>query len=82
MAFTILGRVFSFNVSTPATPIVEEDVSFAADFSARAEKLLEDGKIQPIQVHIMEGVFHAIADGLVDLKMGRVKRARLVYPIS
>ncbi|KAK2686283.1 hypothetical protein QWA68_014846 [Fusarium oxysporum] len=82
VAFTILGRAFSLLPPGRVFPVVSKDVDFAKDFVLKAEKLIEEKKIQPIQAIIKEGGLDAIADGLVDLKLGKVSRARLVYPIS
>ncbi|KAF5725021.1 zinc-binding oxidoreductase [Fusarium mundagurra] len=81
VAFTVLGRPFSLDAQGPIFPIVLEDVKFASDFVSRAERLLRDNKIQPIQASVRDGGLTAIAEGLVDLKLGTVSRARLVYPI-
>ncbi|KAL5590252.1 hypothetical protein FOBRF1_013809 [Fusarium oxysporum] len=81
VAFTLLGRAFSLDDRGPVFPVVSKDVDFAKDFVLRAEKLLEEDKIKPIQGIIKEGGLDAIVDGLVDLKLGTVRRARLVYPI-
>ncbi|KAG4261446.1 TOXD [Fusarium proliferatum] len=81
VAFTVLGRPLSLDAQGPIFPIVSEDVEFASDFVLRAERLLRDNKVQPIQASVRDGGLKAIAKGLVDLKQGKVSRARLVYPI-
>ncbi|KAF4334030.1 oxidoreductase [Fusarium beomiforme] len=81
VAFTLLGRAFSLDAHGPVFPVVSKDVDFANDFVLRAEKLLAENEIQPIPAIIKEGGLAAVADGLVDLKLGKVSRSRLVYPI-
>ncbi|RBA22579.1 TOXD [Fusarium proliferatum] len=81
VAFTVLGRPFSLDAQGPIFPIVLEDVEFASNFVPRAERLLRENKIQPIQTNMRDGGLAAIAKGLVDLKEGKVSRARLVYSI-
>ncbi|KAF5706002.1 zinc-binding oxidoreductase, partial [Fusarium mundagurra] len=71
VAFTVLGRPFSLDAQGPIFPVVLEDVEFASDFVSRAEKLLRENKIQPIQACVRDGGLTAIAKGLVDLKLGK-----------
>ncbi|KAF9773501.1 hypothetical protein IL306_008672, partial [Fusarium sp. DS 682] len=71
VAFTLLGRAFSLDAQGPVFPVVSKDVDFANDFVLRAEKLLAENKIQPIPAIIKEGGLAAVADRLVDLKLGK-----------
>lgn len=82
VAFTVLGREFSFGIHGLAAPVVQEDVVFGREFAVVAGRLLADAKLRSLQREVRSGGLKEISGGLDDLKSGRVRGRRLVYQIS
>lgn len=82
VAFTILNREFAVGLGAAlASPVVDEDVQFGAEFSPVAEELLKQKRIHPIPKEVREDGLSGIVSGLENLRAGKVHRRRLVYSI-
>lgn len=80
--FTMLNREFLFEAIGFRADINVEDVTFAAEFARRAERLIALNAIKPSAAEIRTGGLHGIVSGLEDMKAGRVRGKRLVYVID
>jgi len=63
----------------PASP---EDRGFAARLFPIAEQLLSQGLLKPHPIEIRSGGLKGITDGIEDLRKGRVRAKKLVYPVA
>jgi len=63
----------------PASP---EDRGFAAILFPIAEQLLAQGLLKPHPIEIRSGGLKGITDGIEDLRKGRVRAKKLVYPVA
>lgn len=63
----------------PARP---EDRQFAEHFFPIAEKLIADGQLRPHPVELRTGGLEALVEGIDDLRKGKVRGRKLVYPLA
>lgn len=59
-----------------------EDRRFASVLFPMAERLIWDGLIKPHPIEVRTGGLEAIADGIEDLRTGKVEGRKLVYQIA
>jgi NADPH:quinone reductase-like Zn-dependent oxidoreductase len=79
LGYTVVGEAFHKIVDFPAKP---EDYEFATKFYRIAEQLLNEQKLLPHPIEVREGGLEGVPGGLEDLKAGRVRARKLVYPIA
>ncbi|PNP46748.1 hypothetical protein TGAMA5MH_01699 [Trichoderma gamsii] len=63
----------------PARP---QDRQFAEHFFPMAEKLIADGQLKPHPVELRTGGLEALVEGIDDLRKGKVRGRKLVYPLA
>ncbi|KAH8817005.1 chaperonin 10-like protein [Xylogone sp. PMI_703] len=80
MARTLFGKVVHLDgaYGRPAHP---QDREFAARWYPLAEQLLAQGQLKPHPIEVRTGGLEALLDGIEDLRKGRVRAKKLVYPI-
>ena len=77
LAYTAFGEEYS-----PQFPANEADAEFGTRFWAISEELVNSGKIRAHPPQVREGGLEGIAQGLKDLKEGKVSGVKLVYKIE
>ncbi|KAL9078655.1 MAG: hypothetical protein Q9157_002419 [Trypethelium eluteriae] len=74
------GHQISWRVwERPARP---QDRDFASSLFPMAEALLSQGLLKPHQMEIRTGGLETVAYGVDDLRTGRVRVKKLVYPMA
>ncbi|KAF2098823.1 GroES-like protein [Rhizodiscina lignyota] len=63
----------------PARP---EDREFAKRYFPMAEKLIAKGLLKPHPLEVRDGGLGALMDGIDDLRKGKVRGKKLVYPLA
>ncbi|CAK7565783.1 MAG: putative secondary metabolism biosynthetic enzyme [Sporothrix epigloea] len=80
MGPTMFGEAVKLagNYGRPARP---QDRLFTTEFFARVEKMLAAGALRPHRIELRTGGLPAVTQGIEDLRMGRVRARKLVYPM-
>ncbi|KAI1126497.1 GroES-like protein [Nemania abortiva] len=80
MVYSLIGEPLKLAgvYGRPASP---EDRVFASRLFQMVENLMRDGKVRNHPTEIRTGGLEAITGGVEDLRMGRVKAKKLVYPL-
>ncbi|KAI1824107.1 GroES-like protein [Xylaria intraflava] len=81
MIYSLFGKPVKLKgvYGRPATPA---DRQFARAWFALAEQLIEDGRLKAHPIEIRSGGLAGTVNGIEDLRKGRVKARKLVYPLN
>jgi aspyridone synthetase trans-acting enoyl reductase len=81
MARTLFGKPVNLKgvYGRPARP---QDRQFAAAWFPLAERLLAQGLLRPHPIELRTGGLEAVLDSIEDLRKGRVRAKKLVYPVA
>ncbi|KAI1407187.1 GroES-like protein [Hypoxylon sp. FL1857] len=81
VAFTLFGGPVNFS-GTYGRPAMKEHRQFATELYTIAESLVREGRLIPTQFEIKPGGLIALEAGIEDIRKGRTKKGKLVYPLS
>ncbi|CAK7266643.1 putative secondary metabolism biosynthetic enzyme [Sporothrix epigloea] len=80
MGPTMFGEAVKL-AGTFGRPARPQDRVFTTQFFVRVEKMLAAGTLKPHPVELRTGGLSAVTQGIEDLRMGRVRARKLVYPV-
>lgn len=81
MGPTLFGRPVKL-AGTYGRPARPQDRLFTSRLFALVEGMLAAGTLKPHPVELRTGGLPAVAQGIEDLRMGRVRARKLVYPVA
>ncbi|CAK7245408.1 MAG: putative secondary metabolism biosynthetic enzyme [Sporothrix thermara] len=80
MGPTLFGEAVKL-AGTYGRPARPQDRLFTSQFFGHIEKMLAAGTLKPHPVELRAGGLPAVTQGIEDLRMGRVRARKLVYPV-
>ncbi|CAK7217172.1 putative secondary metabolism biosynthetic enzyme [Sporothrix curviconia] len=81
MGPTLFGEPVKL-AGTYGRPARPQDRLFTSRFFGHIEKMLAAGTLKPHPVELRTGGLSAVPQGIEDLRMGRVRARKLVYPVA